>query len=106
VRCCVWHCPLGAVCSAVGGELIAGLWIGPSVLNIMHAPFVTSIHITAYNDALERVLGAPADSANLMDVEALGAWFSAPRATLSTDIGAAIEYRIIVTGATSCRATR
>jgi AcrR family transcriptional regulator len=33
--------------------------------------------ITAYNDALERILGAPAGSVQLMDAESLQAWFVA-----------------------------
>jgi Kef-type K+ transport system membrane component KefB len=32
---------------AVLGELLAGLLLGPSVLNILHAPFVTSTHLEA-----------------------------------------------------------
>jgi Kef-type K+ transport system membrane component KefB len=37
---------------AVLGELIAGLLLGPSVINILHAPFVTSIHLEATIDEL------------------------------------------------------
>ena len=32
---------------AVLGELIAGLLLGPSVIGILHAPFVTSTHLEA-----------------------------------------------------------
>ncbi len=35
--------------------------------------------IAAYNDALERVLGAPAGSLHLMDAESLKEWFIAPQ---------------------------
>jgi TetR/AcrR family transcriptional regulator, transcriptional repressor for nem operon len=42
--------------------------------------------IMAYNDALERVLGAPAGSVKLMDAKALEAWFGAPSATLAATI--------------------
>ena len=34
--------------------------------------------VAAYNDALERVLGAPAGSLNLMDTETLKEWFVSP----------------------------
>jgi len=34
--------------------------------------------VAAYNDALERVLGAPAGSLNLMDTETLKVWFVSP----------------------------
>jgi hypothetical protein len=34
--------------------------------------------VAAYNDALERVLGAPAGSLKLMDAESLEEWFVAP----------------------------
>jgi TetR/AcrR family transcriptional regulator, transcriptional repressor for nem operon len=34
--------------------------------------------IAAYNDALERVLGAPAGSLHLMDAESLKEWFASP----------------------------
>jgi AcrR family transcriptional regulator len=44
--------------------------------------------VLAYNDALERVLGAPAGSLHLMDSEALQAWFGAPSATLVADVSA------------------
>jgi len=44
--------------------------------------------IAAYNDALERVLGAPAGSLQLMDSEALKEWFAAPSDTLAAEAGA------------------
>jgi AcrR family transcriptional regulator len=45
--------------------------------------------IAAYNDAMERVLGAPAGSLQLMDTESLNAWFGVPSAPLAGDAGAA-----------------
>jgi AcrR family transcriptional regulator len=41
--------------------------------------------IAAYNDALERVLGAPAGSLHLMDDESLKEWFVAPSDALAAD---------------------
>ena len=43
--------------------------------------------IAAYNDALERVLGAPAGSVHLMDAESLKEWFVAPNDTLAAEAG-------------------
>jgi hypothetical protein len=37
-----------------------------------------AILVAAYNDALERVLGAPSGSINLIDTETLEAWFPSP----------------------------
>jgi hypothetical protein len=45
--------------------------------------------IAAYNDALERLLGAPAGSVQLMDAESLQAWFVAPSDDLATEVSAA-----------------
>jgi len=42
--------------------------------------------IAAYDDALERVLGAPAGSLHLMDAESLKAWFGAPSDTLAAEV--------------------
>jgi AcrR family transcriptional regulator len=42
--------------------------------------------IAAYNDALERVLGAPAGSLYLMDAESLKEWFAAPSETLAAEV--------------------
>jgi AcrR family transcriptional regulator len=44
--------------------------------------------IAAYNDALERVLGAPAGSLKLMDTESLHLWFVAPGDELAAEAGA------------------
>jgi AcrR family transcriptional regulator len=44
--------------------------------------------IAAYNDALERVLGAPAGSLHLMDTESLKEWFVAPSDDLAVEISA------------------
>jgi AcrR family transcriptional regulator len=43
--------------------------------------------IAAYNDALERVLGAPAGSLQLMDAESLKEWFVAPKDNLAAEAG-------------------
>ena len=45
--------------------------------------------IAAYNDALERVLGAPAGSLHLMDAESLEEWFVAPNDDLAAEVSAA-----------------
>ena len=42
--------------------------------------------IAAYNDALERVLGAPAGSLRLMDAESLRDWFVAPSDVLAAEV--------------------
>ena len=44
--------------------------------------------IAAYDDALERLLGAPAGSLQLMDAESLKAWFVAPSDALAGEAGA------------------
>jgi TetR/AcrR family transcriptional repressor of nem operon len=44
--------------------------------------------IAAYDDALERVLGAPAGSLHLMDAESLKEWFVAPSDNLAAEAGA------------------
>ncbi|HJZ48713.1 MAG TPA: TetR/AcrR family transcriptional regulator [Roseiflexaceae bacterium] len=44
--------------------------------------------VAAYNDALERVLGAPAGSLQLMDAESLEAWFVAPSDNLAAEVSA------------------
>jgi AcrR family transcriptional regulator len=44
--------------------------------------------VTAYNNALERLLGAPAGSLQLMSAEALQAWFVAPNDDLAVAAGA------------------
>jgi TetR/AcrR family transcriptional regulator, transcriptional repressor for nem operon len=44
--------------------------------------------IAAYNDALERVLGAPAGSVHLMDAESLEQWFVAPSDNLAAEADA------------------
>ena len=44
--------------------------------------------VAAYNDALERVLGAPTGSVKLMDATALESWFAAPSVTLAVDVSA------------------
>ena len=44
--------------------------------------------IAAYDDALERVLGAPTGSLHLMDAESLKQWFVAPSDTLTAEAGA------------------
>jgi TetR/AcrR family transcriptional repressor of nem operon len=41
--------------------------------------------IAAYDDALERLLGAPAGSLHLMDAESLKEWFVAPSDTLAAE---------------------
>lgn len=43
--------------------------------------------IAAYNDALERVLGAPAGSLHLMDAESLKEWFVAPDVRSTQELG-------------------
>ena len=45
--------------------------------------------VAAYNDALERVLGAPAGSLHLMDAESLKEWFVAPGGDLAAELSAA-----------------
>jgi AcrR family transcriptional regulator len=45
--------------------------------------------IAAYNNALERMLGAPAGSLHLMDAESLKEWFVAPGDDLAADVSAA-----------------
>jgi AcrR family transcriptional regulator len=45
--------------------------------------------IAAYNDALERVLGAPAGSLHLMDAESLKEWFVAASDDLAAEVSAA-----------------
>jgi AcrR family transcriptional regulator len=45
--------------------------------------------IAAYNDAMERVLGAPAGSVKLMDAESLKEWFAAPSDDLAAKVSAA-----------------
>jgi hypothetical protein len=44
--------------------------------------------IAAYDDALERVLGAPAGSLHLMDAESLKEWFVAPNDDLAAEASA------------------
>ena len=44
--------------------------------------------IAAYDDALERLLGAPAGSLHLMDAESLKEWFDAPSNTQAAETGA------------------
>ena len=44
--------------------------------------------IAAYDDALERVLGAPTGSLHLMDAESLKQWFVAPSDTPTAEAGA------------------
>ena len=50
--------------------------------------------IAAYNDALERVLGAPAGSVTLMDAESLKEWFVAPGDTLAADVGVTSDMQL------------
>jgi AcrR family transcriptional regulator len=45
--------------------------------------------IAAYDDALERLLGAPSGSLHLMDAESLQEWFAAPGEALAAGAGAA-----------------
>jgi AcrR family transcriptional regulator len=45
--------------------------------------------VAAYNDALERLLGAPAGSLHLMDAESLKEWFAAPSDNLDAEVGIA-----------------
>jgi AcrR family transcriptional regulator len=45
--------------------------------------------IAAYNNALERVLGAPAGSLHLMDADSLREWFVAPSDNLAAEYSAA-----------------
>jgi hypothetical protein len=49
--------------------------------------------IAAYDDALERVLGAPAGSVKLMDTEALKEWFAAPSDDLAASVSATMVSR-------------
>jgi hypothetical protein len=49
--------------------------------------------IAAYNDALERVLGAPAGSVKLMDAESLKEWFDAPGDDLAAPVAATVVSR-------------
>jgi AcrR family transcriptional regulator len=50
--------------------------------------------VAAYNDALERVLGAPAGSVKLMDAKALHAWFDVPGTTPAADISTTSDVDI------------
>jgi AcrR family transcriptional regulator len=50
--------------------------------------------VAAYTDALERVLGAPAGSLHLMDVESLKEWFVAPNDDLAAEAGPASSIRL------------
>jgi AcrR family transcriptional regulator len=45
--------------------------------------------VAAYNDALERVLGAPMGSLHLIDAESLREWFVAPGDDLAAEVSAA-----------------
>jgi len=45
--------------------------------------------VAAYNDALERILGAPAGSLHLMDARSLKEWFSSPSDEPATEASAA-----------------
>jgi AcrR family transcriptional regulator len=50
--------------------------------------------IAAYNDALERLLGAPAGSMQLIDPESLRIWFAAPSDDLGSETGAALDMSL------------
>ncbi len=50
--------------------------------------------VAAYNDALERVLGAPAGSLHLMDTESLKEWFVAPNDNPAAEIGAISDMNL------------
>jgi AcrR family transcriptional regulator len=45
--------------------------------------------VAAFNDALERLLGAPTGSLHLMDTESLKEWFVAPSDSLTAEVSAA-----------------
>jgi AcrR family transcriptional regulator len=49
--------------------------------------------VAAYNDALERLLGAPAGSVQLIDAEALRQWFVAPTGDLDSEVSATLELQ-------------
>ena len=53
--------------------------------------------IAAYNDALERILGAPRGSVRLIDDDALSAWFVAPNDDAAAPVGAAEDVNLEVT---------
>ena len=57
------------------GDTFKDLLFGsePQAEKMQHAAAV----VAAYNDAMERVLGAPAGSLNLIDAETLNEWFVA-----------------------------
>jgi AcrR family transcriptional regulator len=64
-------------------SLVQGLGDGFAALLLTDAPPGDALRraarlVAAYNDALERVLGAPAGSLRLMDADSLYAWFAAP----------------------------
>ena len=47
--------------------------------------------VAAYNDAFERVLGAPAGSVKLMDAESLEEWFVAPSDSPTAELSASLN---------------
>jgi AcrR family transcriptional regulator len=76
--------------------LIQGLGDAFAELLLLHDPPGDVLHraqrlVAAYNDALERVLGAPAGSVALMDAESLREWFAAPSDDLAAPVGVATE---------------
>jgi AcrR family transcriptional regulator len=50
--------------------------------------------IAAYNDALERVLGAPAGSLHLMDAESLKEWFVEPSDELAAEVSVTSSMKL------------
>ncbi len=73
------------------GELVLSLLyhIGDAMVGLIFSSEAKEIElahaeklVAAYNDTLERVLGAPAGSLNLMDRETLKEWFVAPNGTV------------------------
>jgi AcrR family transcriptional regulator len=69
------------------GELVLSLLthIGDAMVELIFSSEAKEIElahavklVAAYNDAVERVLGAPSGSVNLMDIETLQVWFEKP----------------------------
>jgi AcrR family transcriptional regulator len=89
----VLNIPFPDQVSAVFLSLIQGLGDGFAELLLVDHPHGDELQraerlIAAYNNALERVLGAPAGSVHLMDAESLKEWFGAPNDDLAADVSA------------------
>ena len=73
-------------------SLVQGMGDAFAELLLIQAPHGDELQraerlIVAYNDALERVLGAPAGSIHLMDTESLKEWFVAPDERSAQELG-------------------